>query len=49
MSWVTYRPFPSSLKPLFQNESKCETEFDFDLHENESVDGTHMVSHLDSF
>ena len=23
--WLTNRPFPSSLAPLFQNESKCET------------------------
>ena len=30
------RPFPSSLVPLFQSESKCATlsyENDFDLHE----------------
>ena len=31
----TNRSFPSSLLPLFQNESKCETILmKFDLHEN---------------
>ena len=40
MSRVTYRPFQSSLVPLFQNESKRETNLDFDLHEAESVGGT---------
>ena len=32
------RPFPSSLVPLFQNESKCETEFcmQFHFHANQS-------------
>ena len=34
------RPFPSSLVPLFQSESKCET--DFDLHENETARRTHF-------
>ena len=48
------RPFPISLVPLFQNESKCENhcyivtitlllyESKFDLHENEPVSGTHF-------
>ena len=30
--WEEYRPFPSSLVPLFQNESKCETEFCMQVH-----------------
>ena len=41
---------PSSLVPLFQNESKCETLFyenEFDLHENESAGGTHF--HMNGF
>ena len=38
---------PSSLVPLFQSESKCETilrtyENDFDLHENETACRTHF-------
>ena len=37
----TRTPFPSSLVPLFQNESKCETilmnQNDFDLHEHETA------------
>ena len=39
------KPFPSSLVPLFQNESKCEN--DFDLHENDSVGGTRF--HMNGF
>ena len=39
------RPFPSYVVPLFQNESSCENEFD--LHENEPVDGTHF--HMNGF
>ena len=52
---VVIRPFPSSLVPLFQNESKCET-----FHMKMSfacsfifmqikVISIRMVSHLDSF
>ena len=44
------RPFPSSLVPLFQNESKCEThsnENEFDLHGKEPVGGTHF--HMNGF
>ena len=32
--------------PLFQNESSCKT-FEFDLHENEPLDGTHF--HMNGF
>ena len=35
-----YRPFSSSLVPLFQSESKGEN--DFDLHENETASRTHF-------
>ena len=41
----TNRPFPSSLVPLFQSESKCETilmKMTFDLHENETGCRTHF-------
>ena len=44
------RPFPSSLVPLFQSESNCETIFyenDFDLHENETAYRTHL--HMKGF
>ena len=47
---VTNRPFPSSLVPLFQSESKCETilmQKDFDLHENETARKTHF--HMKGF
>ena len=37
------RPFPSSLVPLFQSESKCE----IDLHENETACRTHF--HMKGF
>ena len=40
------RPFPSSLVPLFQNESKCETilmKMAY-LHEKETVCGTHFCT-----
>jgi len=47
--WIfsTFRdngPFPSYLVPLFQNESSCKTIHIkmSDLHENESVGGTHF-------
>ena len=38
------RPFPSSLVPLFQSESKCETILMkmTDLHENETACKTHF-------
>ena len=39
------RPFPSSFVPLFQNESKCENEFD--LHENEPTCRTQI--HMKDF
>ena len=42
--------FPSYFVPLFQNESSCKTFFhekEFDLHENEHVDGTHF--HVNGF
>ena len=42
---VENRPFPSSLMPLFQSESKCEN--DFDLHENETACRTHF--HMKGF
>ena len=43
------RPFPSSLVPLFQNESKCETILMkmTDLHENETACRTHF--HMKGF
>ena len=44
------RPFPSSLVPLFQKESKCKNhcyESKFDLHENEPDGGTHF--HMNGF
>ena len=44
------RPFPSSLVPLFQSESKCETILmnnDFDLHENETACRSHF--HMKGF
>ena len=45
----TNRPFPSSLAPLFQNESKCENEFcmQFHFHTNQShfqKNGFHLHS-----
>ena len=47
----TRTPFPSSLVPLFQNESKCETilmnQNDFDLHEHETACRTHF--HMKGF
>ena len=52
--WVTNRPFPSSLVPLFHNESKCET-FHMKMSSACSfifmqikVISIRMVSHLDS-
>ena len=45
-----YRPFQSSLVPLFQCESKCETilmKHDFDLHGNETACRTHF--HMKGF
>ena len=42
--------FPSSLVPLFQNESNCETiqmKMSWDLHENEFVGGAHV--HVNCF
>ena len=45
---ICNRSFPSSLEPLFQNESKCETIFhDFDLHENETACRIHF--HMKGF
>ena len=41
---INKRPFPSSLVPLFQSESKCEMT---DLHENESACRTHF--HMNGF
>ena len=43
------RPFPSSLVPQFQSESKCETIliYDFDSHENETAFRTHF--HMKGF
>ena len=38
------RPCPSSLVPLFQNESKCEN--DFYLHKNDPKGGTHIQNGL---
>ena len=47
---VCNRPFPSSLVPLFQSDSKCETilmKNDFDLHENETACRTNF--HMKGF
>ena len=43
--WRLNRPFPSSLVPLFQSESKCKS--DFNMHENETACRTHF--HLKGF
>ena len=52
--YLTNRPFPSSLEPLFQNESKCETFYmkmssacSFIFMEIKAI-FIRMVSHLDS-
>ena len=52
--WIVNRPFPSSLVPLFQSESKCET-FHMKMSSARSfffmqikVIFIRMVSHLDS-
>ena len=50
VSLIVPRPFPSSLVPLFQSESKCETisyQNDFDLHENETACRTYF--HMKGF
>ena len=44
---MSNRPFLSYTAPVFQNEFLCIYENEFDLHENESVDGTHF--HMNGF